>query len=172
MRRVRKISCSLVVLATAVSTLLANVPLTVCACSPVPVSQNASSQEAAPYSCCCGNNCCPTTSNEGSCCAPKPGKNDTAQPMPGEPAAPRQKDTPPSEPALNAPDCQQAVAPTKTFSIEHRHANAIEVVVLVHSFSVEPICPAQAKIASPLTWRVHRVPPPTDLVISLQHFVI
>jgi hypothetical protein len=172
MRRIRRIFCSLVVLATAASTLLANVPLAVCACSPVPVSQNTTSEETAPSSCCCGNNCCPTTSNERSCCTPKPDKKNTTKPMPGSPSAPEQKEVPTNEPALNAPDCQQAVAPTKTFSIEQRHANAGEVVILVHSVAVEPACLTQPGMASPLTWQVHRVPPPTDLVVALQHFVI
>src|SRR5260370_5540785 len=128
-RRIRKISCCLVGVATAASTLLANLPLAVCACSPVPVSQNTTSEETAPSSCCCGNNCCPTTTNERPCCVPKPEKKDTTRPITGQPAAPGQEEAPPNAPALKAPDCQQAVAPTKMFSIEQRHVNADEVVV-------------------------------------------
>src|ERR1019366_10749874 len=128
------------------------------------------SEQTAPSSCCCGTNCCPTTSSENSCCTPKPEKTDN--PTPGQPAAPGQKDAPPKEPALKGPDCQHAVAPTKTLSIEQRHANASEVVVVVHSVTIAPLCVMRTGVASPLIWRVHRVPPPTDLVIALQHFVI
>jgi hypothetical protein len=168
MRRIRRIFCSLVVLATAASTLLANVPLAVCACSPVPVNQNARSEETSPSSCCCGNHCCPSTSNERSCCTPKATPKPTA--VTSSPA--KQKEMPTNEPTIKAPDCQQAVAPTKTFSIEQRHGNANDVVILVHSAAVEPICHLRSGIASPLTWQVHRVPPPTDLVVAFQHFVI
>src|ERR1022692_4414266 len=132
MRRIRKICCSLVVLATAASTLLANLPLAVCACAPVPVSQNATSEETASSSCCCGSNCCPTNSNERSCCTPKPEKKDTTKPLPSQPAVPGQGDAPPNEPALKAPDCQQKVALTKTISIEQRHGNPNEILGLVH----------------------------------------
>jgi hypothetical protein len=64
------------------------------------------------------------------------------------------------------------VAPAKTFSIEQRHANANEMVVLVHFVAIAPMGVPQIGSASPLSWQAHRVPPPTDLVVAFQHFVI
>jgi len=172
MRRFRKITWTFVVVATAASTLFANLPLTVCACSPAPVRPEIVTNDARTSSCSCGNTCCSNPNEEGSCCHPKPAKTDPPTPIPNAPKNPSQKTSPLDQPTLKARDCQQAVLPTTTFSIEQRHTDANEVVVLIHSLAVAPICITSMGVPIPLSRQVHQVPPPTDLVVAFQHFII
>jgi hypothetical protein len=57
-------------------------------------------------------------------------------------------------------------------SIEQRHVHANDVVALLHSVEMAPIYFTKIGNASPLNWHSHRVPPPTDLIVAFQHFVI
>ena len=174
MRRIRQISWFFVVLASAASTLFANVPLTVCACSPPPVSSNSPSAQAESKSsgCPCGMNCCASAPERTACCVKKPGGT-TNESKPIEKRGGREHQGQSDGPHLRAPDCQKTVSQRESFSIENRHTNAGELMenVLMASPNSELCCPIPGECDSfgdPVHWE----PPPTDLVVSLHHLII
>jgi len=165
MRCLRRTFCVVVVLATAASTLLANTPLVlVCACSTRATQKTSLVPQAEAKVCCCGGDCCPGQSEESPCCK-KTSSPEAAQP---------DRENSPQGPAIQAAHCLKTVFTSEQFLLSERDiVNAGEPFAQpVHSFTcihdhVQPILGF-----SQVAWEIHRLPPPTDLVVVLQHFVI
>lgn len=178
MRRLRRISWTFVVLTTAASTLLANAPLTVCACPNVPVRRPNNASEPKTSSCCCGNNCCPASSDEGSCCNKKPASK--KEPQRSQPSDQkhenRRSGSSPSEATIGPSECQKSTVQPETSTLTNSEVKASDDLISV-GLSANLITPevaysADSSPTSMLYWRDFRMPPPTDLVISLLHFLI
>lgn len=168
MRRIRKITWLFVVLATAVSTLLANMPFIVCACPTGQNKKTTASPDAQPVLCCCGSNCCSTPDQGSPCCNKKPADKPVS-------SDPKEHQVPlPEGPAIQPAPCQKCVLQPEHFLLSER-----EVTIAGEPFApcanslnclqdFDPPIPA----ISLMDWEIQRLPPPTDLVIVLQHFVI
>ena len=165
MRCLRRTFCVVVVLATAASTLLANTPLVlVCACSTRATQKTSLVPQAEAKVCCCGGDCCPGQSEESPCCK-KTSSPEAAQP---------DRENSPQGPAIQAAHCLKTVFTSEQFLLSERDiVNAGEPLaqpVLFFTSIQDHVQPILAGLQ--LDWEIHRLPPPTDLVVVLQHFVI
>jgi hypothetical protein len=166
MQRVRKTLCVFVVLATAVSTLLANTPLLlVCACSARTTKRTSQVGETEPEACRCGGDCCAVQSEKCPCCCQTKSSARAAQP---------DRDKSAKGPAFQAAHCLKTVFASEQVLLSERHSVSAgePFAQVVHSFtSMHETVPAVPGL-SPMEWEIHGLPPPTDLVVVLQHFVI
>ncbi len=183
MRRVRKFAVICVVWATAASTLLGSTPQVVCRCPNGQIKLLCAilNFKKSTTSCCCNGSCCESKGKE-SCCKPKAEKercccnpkirehndNDTRHdrlPMKGKPG---------KFEAFDGTCCQKAVAKAKVPVLNRAETKAtdgdcnglIMQAATESGFSVASIAPPRNG------WRVHWLPPPTDLVTSLQRLTI
>ena len=176
MRRIRKIIWSFIVLATVASTLLANTPLIVCACWTGQEKKLIVPTDAKSSSCSCGSNCCPSTDHQKPCCK-KPADKKTMKPTLPLPTDQPQDEqgTDPShnEPAINSPDCQKTMAQPEVFSLNLREVTAGGVLIdFLQSPPSDQYDVLPVTFSSQVNWQAYRLPPPTDLVVALQHFLI
>src|SRR6516165_1746839 len=110
MRRVRRFLCVMVVWATSLSTLLANTPLLVCACSSCEKSNAKQDPETESQVCCCGGDCCPGQDQKFPCC------NKTRSVTGRQPS----RENAPQGPEFQRAPCQTAVLPSKQFLLSER----------------------------------------------------
>jgi len=154
MCRVRRILCSIVILATAASSLLANVPIAVCACVSRPAHQSETSETAKPGTCCCcGNNCC-TPADEEPCCDRQ--TQDSKEDGSGAPT-------------ITRPNCHLTATHQEAVSIEQRHADVGEMIA--DCSNVAPLDCLQEPVSHALFDHALHDPPPINLVVTLQHFL-
>jgi len=151
MRRLRKTTWCALVVATAFSTLAANTPFVVCACA---AAANVKPEVAEAPTCCCGTSCCAPVGDEGTCCNPP--QSSQPEPIDGT--------------KMQAPECAMELTPTPTLSVEERQANAGDIVVVMQFADTCMLGEPRVAAPFPLSWHVYRVPPPTDLLVLLQHF--
>jgi hypothetical protein len=162
----------IVVLATATSTLLANVPMTVCACSIDLASSKSPSREVAQSPVCpCGSNCCAPASAGKSCCVKKASKNHKHKPNEKNNGGERRSQS--DKVHVEAADCQKMVTQNSSCSIEQRHTTVQKLIdhILI-------ACPDSDRYR--LQKAGHDIvggnvicdPPPTNLVLALHHFII
>ena len=182
MRRCRKVSLIVLVCTTAACTLIATTPHFTCRCPDGRVKAFCWALWMTSAKCCCdGNSCCSTeNSRAGSnpdgkepsetCCG---GKNEDTFPEPvhgdsgGQPQGPRQSLP---ENAVSQSCCQKTLAQAEVFSLKHGELKIAEAApapfihVNLSCFSTATACVS--------VWQACRMPPPTDLVVTLQHLVI
>jgi hypothetical protein len=151
MYHLRRICWTVLVLATASSTLFANVPLVACACS-VAVRESKSTEEPGAPTCCC---CKPQPET---CCSVKP------PPVPIEERDLLQ---------IRGADCQKAITQHEVISLEERHADLRELVGAGFDWCAlaQVRCLTLPRAFSAIDLAIQE-PPPTNLVVSLQHFII
>jgi hypothetical protein len=153
---------------TAFLTLFAGLPHVSCRCPNGHVKPFCLSFLTGAAGCCCASACCPAPrqesgSNPGgpakkSCCCHAPQHSDPA----GVPAR------------LEGQGCRKTLAETtpaapgtETSILKSSAAGSFLLAPAVH-------LPALSAAAGPerLSWQSYRLPPPTDLVVTLQHFLI
>jgi hypothetical protein len=153
MRHLRQILWSFVVLASCTSLLFANVPIAFCGCRSV--EQVAPSDASETANCCCSGGCCVPSPATESCCGPTSGRHQDA----------------PSIPILILPHCQQVATQPEMVSVEHRSTYLGELIADASNAKlVETLLPRDW--STPSFAHVFHEPPPSDLVVTLQHFLI
>lgn len=172
MRRIRKLSSSLVIWLTAVMTVVAGTPRFACQCSAATVTSRCCDSTSG---CCCAGACCAkkqSTSDPGlTCCrvqkgvrhrclnGPEGASHNGARPL---------KNTD----LLSCGRCIKLVVqpnPTNLSSSSHR---SLELIGLGQLASLDPL-PAVEPFANGILDRQLRGhSPPIDLVVALQHFLI
>jgi hypothetical protein len=196
MRRLRKTAMALLVWATAVSSLLGSIPHFTCRCPDGTLKEFCSGQATSESSCCCNGKCCCSTGGAGSCCQ---GKSAPTQEGKTEPSCCQASITEaPSKSADGRPDevnaqkigpnprsrpeecvlisrscCQKTLAKAESRTLVRPETEPVKQV----EFGLAPLAPLCVGYnPSPLAlrngWSISRLPPPTDLVIAFQHFVI
>lgn len=158
---------------TVVTTLIASVPHFDCVCpngKHKPFCLGVCSSRTG--GCCCGGSCCVSASGE-KCCgqAQQPSSDPQGeQSCCGESKEQSKPDTPAKVNQVKGSCCTKTLAqgafvvtPTKVTAEQ----NGLSVPVSPSTV----VLPAPMPAASLLSWE-HQLPPPTDLVITLQHFLI
>jgi hypothetical protein len=164
MGRIRNIVRVCLVWSAALMTPLAGTPHIDCLCPNGYLKRFCLSVLSGSTACCCSGSCCgqPGTSSQGHatkaacCCHGRHQRSDPAGS--GIASTPCQKTL--------AEGKLQSVPPTKTTPQGQETAVALGLAP-VPAFSAVP-----ADRECVLSWQSHCLPPPTDLVIALQHFVI
>lgn len=173
MHRFRKICLISIVWLTAGSTLIAGTPHFVCRC-PDGTTKAFCFGSASPKSCCChGGQCCCSTN--GGCPGQTDSPNDQDTEVPpccsskdsASPGKDRNDDT-----SLDHDCCQRELAQPQAMS-----APDSDVKPDQNAIAAAPSYAVHASIETahtfvPRTWQFHRMPPPTNLVITLLHLVI
>jgi len=196
MRRLRKTATAFLVWATAISSLIGSTPHFNCRCPDGTVKPFCSGQATSESSCCCKGKCCCSTGGAGGC-----GQGKSAPPQEGksEPSCCQESKTEaPSKSADGRPDeenvqkiganprsrseerlvisrscCQKTLIKAERPTLVHQGTEPVKQV----EFGLVPLAPLTIGYnPSPLAlrdgWSISRLPPPTDLVIAFQHFVI
>lgn len=197
MRRLRKTATALLVWATAVSSLLGSTPHFTCRCPDGTIKPFCTGQAKPGSSCCCnGKCCCSTGSGEGGCCCK--GKSSSGeQGSNGHSCCQQSKTETPSKPSADQSDesgrktgpdfrsgtgedlvvsracCQKTLVKAEGRTLVRPETKPTAQV----QFSLALLPPLNTDYNPPLLpladgWKVYRLPPPTDLVIALQHFII
>lgn len=152
MRQIRSILWSVLVLATTTSVLFANVPISFCACRG---EQRTNRVEEPPTSnCCCSGGCCAPKPDADTCCGPKSSE------VPGDNTGP----------ILILPHCHLIATQPEVVSVEERSAQVV-LECLVAADQGVMIAPSPGSSATLSFAHVFQEPPPTDLVVTLQHFL-
>ena len=174
---VRAVQTGLVWL-TAVTTLVGSVPHFDCLCPNGQHKLFCLGISASPTGCCCGGSCC-SSSESGKCCCQARESSPEARAKHLRCCCESQRQTSADAPGpglqVKGSCCQKTVirdelvgvSPTKE-SPKQNGADGFSVVLpplaLVHALPVVS--------ESWLSWHRYDLPPPTDLVITLQHFLI
>jgi hypothetical protein len=197
MRRVRKTVTAILVWVTAASSLIGSTPHFTCRCPDGTVKPFCTGQATPGSSCCCnGKGCCSTGGGDGGCCCK--GKSSPGQQARDGHSCCQQSNTEtPSKPAAGQPDesarktgadprsgseerlavsrscCQKTLVKAEGRTLVRPETKPVEQV----KFGLAaPAPPGIGYVPSPLAWRdgwtVSSLPPPTDLVIAFQHFII
>jgi len=196
MRRLRKTVTSILVWATAASSLFGSIPHFTCRCPDGTVKPFCSGQATPGSSCCCNGKCCCSTGNgDGCCCKGKssPGQQESN----GHSCCQQSKTETPSKPAAGQPDestqktgpdprsgsderlvisrtcCQKTLVKAESRTLVRPETKPAEQVDLLSA----PLAPLNSgynpsPLALPDGWKIYSLPPPTDLVIAFQHFII
>jgi hypothetical protein len=173
MRRLRRLSLTLLVWLTAAATLVAGTPRLVCTCPNGRVKPYCFGSADSKTGCCCGGECC------GNACGPHR-RNHPEQPVTtpaccghcsccGSSAAPQK-----SGPLVSSRCCARSTArpdPSTIPSSDRGVAKATSSVLLLTPGGSPHRHPDP--VAADFRQRPdHQRPPPTDLVIAFQHFLI
>lgn len=148
---------------TAASTLLAGLPHSVCGCPESPAKSSKRTPEQS-RECCCGG-CCPA-GEPHPCCRDSAGSRQQAEVSMSTP------EKAPAGPVAEPSRCQKAPAQAASTSILEKSGTEMKR-------SLEPLAKSPILVALGLLPESHseaapatQAPPPTDLVIALQHFLI
>jgi hypothetical protein len=179
---------------TAASTLLAGLPHFECLC---PNGQRGSyclGIVTNATGCCCGGSCCisgrtgcctPTAGDDRgepqqapTCCGQQEGEDTPASEGESKGNCARQPPSPKPEPQgdpvhVQSPGCEKTLAHAEvlTFARADTSAPAPFDLCLPLVDRLSPALPPGA-VYDPIDWVTYCIPPPTDLVIALQHFLI
>ena len=171
MRSLHRTALVALIWLTAASTLLAGLPHFECACPaarPQPASPDAKAKAAG---CCCS--CCVAPPGEPEaqrpCCRPE-----SQQPRPAKPK--QTAKAPAGAPELTQSRCAKTLPPASdsvTAAVAKTDAAGWHTPELLAQAATGPdatlsVCGLPCR----LPWLIAHEPPPTDLVITLQHFVI
>lgn len=185
-RRIRKTFLVLLVCATAVSTLLATTPHAVCKCPDGQIKQFCVSIFTNQSSCCCSGQCCPKSPKEGaSCCCKKSSTNpqkscccshqDKQQPLEKKSTPKKSASKKPSHiPAVRRPSCEKSLADQQIFPAPQQKYAKVSKSMDAGNLFVADHAPASLLLPVDVQRgmrQVYPLPPPVDLVISLQHFL-
>jgi hypothetical protein len=197
MKRLRKMCVTVLVWATAASTLAAGTPHLVCRCPGSPTSLHPGSVAEGSSCCCCGR-CCDVSntgkSNTGkksstvvakattaSCCSRKSGQQPEANPVnrsPSEQSCLQSANRTGSKPAqgvgVDHSRCHKELAQPDPVSLTGQQIKTSAELPSPTVLLLEaPVGSSSSLSASGQTfWVVYRLPPPTDLVTLLQRFTI
>lgn len=195
MRRLRQTATALVVWATAASTLLGSTPHFVCRCPDGTVKPFCSGKPSAGSSCCCGGTCC-CSGNQGkkgsccqsvqprgpagsrpSCCSHNGAAQSSGQSVPDTDG---QKQGRPTDravgdgPAVSSTCCQKTLVSAEAPSVVPPETKAPEKgtpdVSLLDRMKVEHLGPTMT--AGTAFREPYELPPPADLVTTLQRLTI
>jgi len=166
MKRARRILLIGLVWLTAAGSLFAGFSHAACLCT-AGADSPGHKQAATPSRCCCGPGC---TSGETSC--PYCGKH-SEESRPREQQSATEKEGP-SAPALRAALCRHGIVPSNIVGAAASRADAKATQTMLLA---EPLPPSERSAAGFTPNRrdsreIHLLPPPTDLVTVLQHFLI
>lgn len=160
MRRLQHIAVNVIVWATSASVLLAATPFPACRCADGHVKLFCFSSASAKSSCCCGGTCCPSEKDQDCC---HKGKRDPAADKTSE-----------QGPALAKACCAKTLVHVKGSTLNRSETqidqNAIAMICLTAESATEMIVSPPAQLLA--MWRLHQLPPPTDLVTALQRLTI
>src|SRR5262249_42888674 len=188
---------AVLVWATAVSSALGSTPHFVCRCPDGTVKPFCSGQVSSESSCCCNGKCCCSTGDGGCCCkstssngqeqknAPgccQQGKPDAVSeavaPRSGEDGARKAGPAPQTGRAehlsVSRNCCQKKLAKSEDQTLVRPETKPLEQCE-PGSAPLPPLnvgCFIPPQLAARDGWQIYRLPPPTDLVIVLQHFII
>lgn len=175
MRTIHRLLQATLVWLTAATTLAASVPHFDCVCPNGHRKQFCLGMSSSGGGCCCGGSCC-SSSGPGKCCSardvlPKATDEQSSCCKSHRPSRPN----PASTHVEKSSCCTKTLAPGELLSAPELKRlldqNVMEEfsVPLSMTASVSPLAMSSGR---PFCWRRHVLPPPTDLVISLQHFLI
>jgi hypothetical protein len=176
MRRLRQIAVASLVWATATSMLMASTPFVVCRCPNGDIKPFCFVSTFTKSSSCCNDACC-SESGEGCCSKSRPDtKSCCAQKNTSDNDPGKRSDAKNSAegPAFVKASCQKTLVQVKGSSLDRPETKLGQtspesvnpLIGAVCGNSVRPSVPRSA------VWRVDRLPPPTDLVTSLQRLTI
>ena len=185
MRRLHRIATTLIVWATATSTLLGSVPHFVCRCPDGSIKHFCfGMEEGETPGCCTGKSCCATKGSSGqrqvssgqtgkpktSCCSQQ-----TTSPKKPTPVASRIAPIKAVDgPVFKSAGCQKTLAQPEAQSLPRMTADANEIYAasdcllpaIDQLISIQPL-PAPCGI-----WHIHGPPRPVDIVTTLQRLTI
>jgi hypothetical protein len=172
--------------ATAATTLTAGMPHFTCRCPDGHVKPFCWALWLGSSKCCCDrSSCCSTTElragttagpEEGSetccCCSHKDRDTDTSREGVSRSSGdqPKGPEQPRPETAVSQACCQKTLADAEVYSL---NPEEVKIAPSCHAAIIQVKLPSLTA-ASPCVclWQVCRMPPPTDLVVTLQHLVI
>jgi hypothetical protein len=171
---------------TAASTLLAGLPHFECVCPSSSRDSSCLGVVAKSGGCCCGGSCCAAGKpqpEKPSCCAQPQAAHGQKPPAPAkESGKPRRARVTPAEKAnphsaqLHQPDCAKAPVQPETLTFAPANPSQAKLTALDLSVplpvSAGPVVILAALAPGEVRWQVHSLPPPTDRIIVLQHFLI
>lgn len=172
MRRLRKLTGLFIVLATATSTLLASTPHYDCLCPDGSIRRFCFRSASGEESCCGVASCCSKESSSDeqpkpSCCGKQSKPKIKGTSFAGQ--SPRSKAV--NEPSFRGTCCQRILAvPEAQASFRTPEVVDQTPFVLLAVADAEYLFPTT--IQCQLIWQIHTLPPPTDLVTTLQRLVI
>jgi hypothetical protein len=174
MDRVRRVIGVAPVWLAAVMTLAAGVPHFRCRCPDGNLKLfclNASSEGS---DCCCHGSCCTaSTASESSKCATEAETNHSE--CCGQQDQPQTTTVPGRDCKAECAGCQRSLAPAEPAILGTTKRTAGEDVtarLVARTTETSPSACVPAFRSYPLIWQLSSIPPPTDLVIAFQHFVI
>jgi hypothetical protein len=172
MKSARKIALTSLVWLTAAMTLVAGSPHFACLCPNGQVKRVCTGSLSRSTGCCCGGDCCglkksccnaissDARSNKSTCCDPHESKQILGAAS--------------CKVAIESNCCSKSLAQSQFFAVSNSKSSNVKEIsapsllalgaVLVRSASTTERCQ--------ISWQDHRIPPPTDLTISLQHLTI
>jgi hypothetical protein len=167
---------------TAFMTLVAGLPHLSCLCPDGRVKSVCLSVASESSGCCCGGTCCTPTSQGSTCCCkhkrgspPKATASDGAVRTCCQAQDERGPESSTKTEQVRSPGCTKTPATTGVTTISQKKTRGNDnSVVQVLCLSGQPnlCCTAQSLSSSHPTWQSHEVAPPTDLVTTLQRFLI
>jgi hypothetical protein len=164
------------VLLTAAMLLFTGLPHSLCRCPDGRIKLFCLGSASSATACCCAGACCSSSSGQG-CCAG--GTVASAQPASKGSCchgAPEQHDrrSGPGSPQVSPPGCQKTLVHSDLLAVPTlkpevgQHTPVAQFLPPLLSFL--PFSPPSVGLAG--CWSYERLPPPTDKVITLQHFLI
>ena len=168
MRQLRKSIVAGLVWATATSTLMASTPFILCRCpnGDVRIFGSASTAAKSP---CCNVTCCPSDDGAKSCCCHKNASgNNTVQ---NQGTGVKNSG---DGPIFVKASCQKALVQVDASALNQQYNKLTQSPTEHLHLQCETACGISAVMSIPymVIWRVDRLPPPTDLVTSLQRLII
>ena len=128
--------------------------------------------------CCCGGSCCGSAPRGGDCCNPSPTTKPRAEPRCCCCQSHPEQATQPTADAghqLGGLACQKTLIRTDLVAVPDEQAHPRVSAGPITWLSVTPtalLLPPPRWEPAHLCWQTYELPPPTDLVIALQRFII
>jgi hypothetical protein len=154
---------------TAVMTVVVQTPHIQCRCPDGHLKPFCLSSMFSGGACCCSGSCCDASGRSRAEHQPAGSQRSCAccEQHESEKASPTSE-----EPQFHAPGCSKTPAQVQTYSSTH----ATNTATLLHSTHALPPQLGSLAVSSQIEglklWQIHLISPPTDLVITLQHFLI
>jgi hypothetical protein len=179
MRRLRKNLVAGLVWATSASMLMAATPFVVCHCPNGDIKPFCIVATVTDSPCCCSGTCCGSEGGDSHRSKPKSGAKSccghtNASETKGENSKRSSDKSSSGSPVFDKAGCETGLAQVKTSSLNRSETRPTQITLA----SLELLGEAPARITAPLTatqltiWALDRLPPPIDLVTSLQRLTI
>jgi hypothetical protein len=163
MRRLRKTIVAGLVWATSASMLMAGTPFLVCRCP----GGDTRPLSSVTQSSCCNGTCCPAESRAKSCCRHKSASGNGLDQGQGP-------KNPKDGPIVVKADCEKALVQYHVSAVNQQDNKLAQSSPPSLYVPCDVICGIAAASSIPrlVVWQRDRLPPPTDLVTSLQRLTI